>query len=199
MFVALELPDPVKEFAAREIALLKKSGADVKWVRPEALHMTLKFLGEVEPERAAGLGRAVERACADRAALKLHLKGAGAFPSPQRPRVIWLGLAGQLTLLTELAEAVDLEMGDLGFPLEERPFQAHLTLGRLREARGRGRKSAPQAPAGPLTRALVDRAHLTGEPFTAQRVVLMRSTLTPAGAVYAPVAECELAPAGAGE
>jgi RNA 2',3'-cyclic 3'-phosphodiesterase len=191
-FVALELPAQARAAAAEVLGDLKRSGADVKWVRPENLHVTLKFLGEVADERAPDLGQALETACAGQPALALGLAGAGAFPSPQRPQVVWLGLAGQVAELAGLAARIDKGLVGLGFAPESRPFQAHVTLGRLR----RGKGGRPSAPSAPLTRALVGLAGLAGHAgpsFRAERVVLMKSTLTPQGSIYDPVQVITLA------
>ena len=159
-FIALEMPPAVKEHAAGLIKELKSAGADVKWVAPENLHLTLQFLGEVEPERQPGLEAALARACAGRPVLELAVTGCGAFPGIKKPRVIWLGLAGMIEELAALAEAMQAANQPLGFEPEARAFKAHLTLGRLRERRGAARKrprpwgrSAASWPAWPDTGA----------------------------------------------
>lgn len=182
-FVALELPALVREAAGETLRELKRAGADVKWVRPENLHVTLKFLGEVDEARAPELGQAVQAACAGCPPLALGLGGAGAFPSPQRPQVVWLGLTGQVAELAALAARVEGAMEGLGFPPEGRPFQAHVTLGRLR----RGKGGRPGPPSAPLTHALLGLAGRKGPDFTAASVALLKSTLTPQGSIYDPV------------
>ncbi|RJX30452.1 MAG: RNA 2',3'-cyclic phosphodiesterase [Desulfarculus sp.] len=182
-FVALEMPAEVKEHAAELIRRLKASGADVKWVAPKNLHLTLKFLGEVDPARLPELIAALQGTCAGRPALELAVTGCGAFPKPRAPRVVWLGLEGQTQALEGLAAAVEEVFAALGFAPEQRRFQPHLTLGRLRQ----GRRGAKALPSGPLTRALAGLAGQTGPDFVASRVVLMQSTLTPSGAVYDPL------------
>jgi 2'-5' RNA ligase len=189
-FVALELPPEAQAAAGEVLGELKRTGADVKWVRPQNLHVTLKFLGEVEDSRAPELGQALETACAGTPALELGLAGAGAFPSPQRPQVVWLGLRGQVAELAELAGRIEAALAGLGFAPENRPFKAHVTLGRLRRGKGGSRPerpSPPLPPSAPLTRALAGLAGHAGPSFAAQRVVLMKSTLTPQGSIYDPV------------
>jgi 2'-5' RNA ligase len=186
-FVGLELPAEVQAAAGEVLRELKRSGADLKWVRPENLHVTLKFLGEVEDGRTQEICQAIEAACAGQPALELSLAEAGAFPSPQRPQVVWLGLAGQVAELAGLAGRIDEALAGLSFAPEARPFKAHVTLGRLRRGKGGARSSASSAP---LTRALVGLASQAGHEgpsFVAQRVVLMKSTLTPQGSIYDPV------------
>jgi 2'-5' RNA ligase len=183
LFVALELPPEACRAAGEVARELKATGADVKWVRPESLHLTLKFLGEVDPARLPEVKEALRRACAGAPALELGLAGAGAFPGPQRPQVVWLGLEGQTRELGELAGRVEEALAELGFPPEKRAFKPHLTLGRLR----RKKRGAKAPPAAPLGRALAGLAGWRGPGFTGGRVSLMQSTLTPSGAVYEPL------------
>ena len=182
-FVALELPPAVREAAAEIQGRLKPTGAEVKWVRPESMHLTLKFLGEVDPGDLPAIEQALEHACRGRRALELELDGCGAFPGRGRPRVVWLGVSGQVEELAGLARAVDESLAGLGFALESRPFKAHLTLGRLRQGR-RGRR-APDTRG--LSRALAGLASWRGPAFRAAKVALMQSTLTPQGAIYQPL------------
>lgn len=188
-FIALEMPPAVKEHAAGLIKELKPTGADVKWVAAENLHLTLQFLGEVEPGMQPELEAALAGACAGRPPLELAIKGCGAFPGRGQPRVIWLGLSGMIDDLAELAQAVQAANRPLGFEPEARAFRAHLTLGRVRDRRGK--KKAP--PLGPLSRELAGLAGHRGPEFTADRAVLMQSTLTGSGPIYTPLFGATLA------
>ncbi len=183
LFVALELPPAVREAAAEIQGRLKPTGAEVKWVRPESMHLTLKFLGEVRPDMVPALQEALEHACQGRRALELELSGCGAFPGRGRPRVVWLGVRGQVEELADLAGAVEESLAGLGFAPERRPFRAHLTLGRVRQGR-RGRR-APDTRE--LSRALAGLGSWQGPAFRAATVALMQSTLTPQGAIYQPL------------
>ncbi|MCF8032250.1 MAG: RNA 2',3'-cyclic phosphodiesterase [Desulfarculaceae bacterium] len=194
-FIALEMPPAVKEHAAGLIKELKPSGADVKWVAPANLHLTLQFLGEVEPDGQSGLERALAAACAGTPLLELAVFGCGAFPGPRKPRVVWLGLTGMTAELAELAKAVQAGNQPLGFQPEARAFKAHLTLGRLRQRRGK--KKAP--PLGPLSRELAGLAGHRGPRFTADQAVLMQSTLTSSGPIYTPLYRASLTQGGARE
>lgn len=186
--MALELPPQVRAAAAEVLDRLKQSGADVKWVRPENLHVTLKFLGEVDPGQVAAVQEAVVETCAGRPPCALSLQGCGAFPSAQRPTVVWLGLTGQVEELAGLAKGMETACERLGFAPEARAFRPHLTLGRLR----RGRSSDKGPGTRPLTQELVHLATYQGPDFRADRVVLMQSTLTPQGPVYASLREVTL-------
>ena len=180
-------PLAVKAAAAGVMAELRRSGADLKWVDPANLHLTLKFLGESPPERLAGITAALERVCAGAAPLALSAAGAGAFPGLARPQVVWLGLTGQVAELAALAGAIEAAMTGLGFPPEGRAFQAHLTLARARRGRGRGQPAPPpRAPAQGLAQALAGLAAWRGPEFSAARVALLESTLTPRGPLYRP-------------
>ncbi len=183
------MPPEVKEFAAGLTRELKSSGADVKWVAPDNLHLTLKFLGEVEEAALPGLKTALEAACAGTRTLELSVEGCGAFPRLKAPKVVWLGLGGQIEQLAGLAGAVEAAFEPLGFAPEKRAFKPHLTLGRVR----RRRKGQKAPPNGPLTRALAGLAADKGPRFLARHVVLMKSTLTPRGAIYDPLHQISLA------
>lgn len=186
LFVALEVPAAVKQAAAEVMGRLKGAGEDVKWVRPEGMHLTLKFLGETPEDLLPELCRSLDQACRGREALSLKLAGCGAFPGVRSPRVVWLGLGGEMEELAGLAAAVEEALVGLGFPPEGRPFRPHLTLGRVRSGR-RGRKGGRKSSAAPLGRAIVELARWRGPAFQAESVALMQSTLTPAGAVYRPL------------
>jgi 2'-5' RNA ligase len=134
---------------------------------------------------------ALDRACQGKPGLDLAIKGCGSFPPRKKPQVVWLGLDGQVERLKDLAAVIEGEMELLGFPPERRSFKAHLTLGRLR--RGPKRGGRPGGSTASLARAIASSADYSGPAFRAGNVVLMKSTLTPAGPVYEPLAEFRLA------
>ena len=164
------LPDDVRQRLATAIERLRAHAADVTWVAPANLHVTLKFLGQVEEARVPTLTDALRAALADRRGMDVAVRGLGAFPSPTRPRVLWAGLEDATGGMTALAECVDLCCGRLGFPRETRAFAAHVTLGRVREPR--------RQPA--LGEALARPADFGR--LRVERVSLMRSELSPRGA-----------------
>ncbi len=188
LFVALELPPAARLAAAQVLDQLRQAGTDVKWVKPQNLHVTLKFLGQVEPRLLKEVGEQTKRVCAACPALELGLLGCGAFPSPQRPTVVWLGLSGQTEALAGLAGNLEKAMEPLGFAPEARPFQPHLTLGRLR----RGHSVDKSGDSRGLTREIMALAAWQGPDFAARRVSLMESTLTPTGPIYRPLKEITL-------
>ena len=172
-FFAIDLPLEYSEEIRRLQHRLKTAGADVKWVRPESAHLTLKFLGDVAREDIDPLGRAVGECLTGCPALSLSLRDVGVFPGPSRPRVVWLGLSGDLDHLATLHQRVEIAAAELGFPRDKRPFQPHLTLGRVRSGRGRERliKEIGRIDIKPLE-------------FIARDVILFKSDLKPTGAVH---------------
>jgi 2'-5' RNA ligase len=176
LFVALELPEDVRRALGALQEQLRKAGTPkLRWVRPEGIHLTLKFLGNVEKHRVAGIEKALESAI-EPFELELRAAEAGGFGG-RRLRVIWVGLEGDLEGLGRLARLVDEGLGALGFERERRPFAAHLTLARVPdEASGDER-----AKLGALIEAF------EMPPFPSMRlseVSLMRSVLGPGGARY---------------
>ena len=153
------------------------------------LHLTLKFLGEVDPGATADIITALESACAGRGAPGLSVVGCGAFPKARAPRVVWLGLGGQTEQVAQMAQAVQTALEPLGFAPEDRAFRPHLTLGRVR----RPRKGAKAPSTAPLSRALAALATAAGPSFKADQAVLMKSTLTKSGPIYEPLHRVTLA------
>jgi 2'-5' RNA ligase len=148
-----------------------------KWVAPQSIHLTLKFLGDIADSRVQPIGQALERACAGVQPFAISLTDMGCFPNPQRPRVIWVGVGGELEPLMQLQRAVEAEVNPLGFEPERRGFTPHLTLARIRD---RARPSERLELGQLLSKVKVD----TSVTMTVQELSLMRSELRPSGAVY---------------
>jgi len=174
LFVAVELPDALKEAVEALQAPLRRFGAAVSWTRPAGLHGTLKFLGEVAPERRAAIEAALAPVAAH-APFELRLRRLGVFPGWSGPRVIWLGLKPAEPHCAALYHTVEDALAPVGFPRESRPFHPHLTLGRVRERRGLDALAAH-------LHAEADGVDLGA--FTVREAVLFQSQLRPAGAVY---------------
>lgn len=178
LFVAIELPEEIRvELGRCQARLAQRLTASVRWVKPEGIHLTLKFLGNVQQHRVNGIEAALSQAAKGSAPLALALQSLGAFPNQRSPRVIWVGLEGDLDALLALQEAVDRGLEAMGFRREARPFSPHLTLGRLRE----GETALERRLWG---EALALEAPPAAVAFRAQDVSLMRSILTPQGAIY---------------
>jgi RNA 2',3'-cyclic 3'-phosphodiesterase len=171
-FIALTLPPPVKEMLANlatELAVQTPPGA-VRWVKPEALHVTLRFLGETAVTLLPTLGEQLDQLADRHRQFALTTVSLGCFPNPRRPRVIWVGLETDSAALSELKQALDELLAPLGWPPETKPFHPHLTLGRLKDDRAR-----LVLPWGEL-------AEQERWPVTA--VHLIQSDLLPAGPKY---------------
>lgn len=181
-FVAVELPGALREEVGRFTGELRSAGADVKWVDPANLHLTLKFLGGVPEEKVPSLTEALQRACAGVSPFTLTLEGIGAFPRTTSPRVIWVGVHEGKEPLAALAGGVEGECSRLGFPAEERPFSAHLTIGRTRSPQGIAR----------LIKKLQVAEFRGGAPTRVERLVLFQSALSAHGPTYTPLAEVPL-------
>jgi 2'-5' RNA ligase len=178
LFVAIEPHAPVRErLVALQDELRRRAGrgaGDLKWVAADNLHLTLQFLGAVAEAAVDAVRRAVVDAAATAAPLSLTVNGAGAFPSPRRPRVLWAGLEGDVDAARALVRDLGERLGPLGFPPEARPWAAHVTLARARDPRGAPRlaRLLDGLPAPPATT------------WRADDVVLFRSHLSPAGPRY---------------
>jgi len=182
-FVAVETGAEVRRAAVELIEQLRAAGADVKWVAPENLHLTLKFLGDVALTETARICDALARAAAEVEPFEFELAGAGAFPNTSRPRTIWLGATGDDRPIRALVDCVEKRLQKLGFRREGRRFQTHLTLGRLR------RPGPEVRQLGELLKELAD--YPAGKTRVSE-VVLFSSQLTPAGPIYAPLGRARL-------
>lgn len=173
-FVAANLDPDLKAALAGAQERLKATRADVGWVRPDNLHLTLKFLGQVEEGRIGAIGEAIAAATARRGPVRLVFQGLGAFPSPRAARVVWIGLSHGAEALAELQARIEEQLESLGFAREARPFTAHLTLGRVRGPAHREQlaRALAGAPAEMLGDMLLD------------RIELMKSDLSAGGARY---------------
>lgn len=185
-FVAIELPPEIRAWcqASMERARRKLGPAApaVRWVHPEGIHLTLKFLGAVPATLVPVLIERLQAELAGQPTLDLAVGKLGVFPGIKAPRVIWLATLGNLAALSECQRRVESATVPLGFPGEKRPFQPHLTLGRVREtATPEERATIGGLPAGWPSE--------TNPPFLVTSASLMQSRLGPGGARYSRLAE----------
>lgn len=182
LFVAIDLGDAARRALTATQAALRRHALPVRWIDPAGAHLTLKFLGDTPAAQVAPLASALRAVAARHRPALLHLGAPGAFPSTRRPRVLWLGLTGDLARLAALHAGVEAALVACGFPREDRPFRPHLTLGRVREgAEVVGLDVAFAAlPAG------------TAAPLPVAAMKLMRSELGRGGARYTTLAEVRL-------
>jgi 2'-5' RNA ligase len=173
-FIAFKLPDDLLSALGRVQEGLKTKGFAAKWVRPQNIHLTLKFLGNIEVAQVDPIARRLTDAARGCGPLLLGAKGIGVFPHIRQPRVIWAGLAGDVKRVGDLQRSIDAALSEIGFKKEKRSFKGHLTLGRFNS-----RMDSRQ-----VAQALETYAQFETEPFTAYQVVLFKSELKPTGAVY---------------
>lgn len=180
-FIAIELPGEVKASLAEIQQSLKKSGADIRWVKTDNIHLTLKFLGDIEEKSIPGIVQALKGACRNHKVFSIDISGIGSFPVKKSPRVLWSGISDNGELMQLQAE-IDETMASLGFDPERRTFSPHLTIGRFRSSRGRG--------------ALLDKIELIKHDsfglFDVRSIYLIKSDLKPSGAVYSRIGEFPL-------
>jgi len=185
-FIAIELPaELVKRLKDFQAGLNPARLRYVKWVDAGTIHLTLKFLGNVDTGRLEAVMRSTEDAVKEHSPFQLTTGRTGFFPGPQRARVFWLGLEGDAGELGRLQQDIDRAMAGLGFESESRPFTAHLTLARLRE----GVSATERIEFAGLVQPAVFKP---GPPIRVGAVALMRSQLTLRGAVYTRLAELPL-------
>jgi 2'-5' RNA ligase len=192
LFCALELPAELIERLTAAQAGYKAAAprGSVRWVRPNSLHLTLKFYGEVATERVPAIEAGLARVAAAAAPVALTVQGLGVFPNPREMQVVWAGLAGDLAPVTALAAQIDAEGEALGFARERRPFAPHLTLGRVRAA------LRPADQTALLKMVEAAQGQTLGE-LRADTLSLMTSELRPLGAVYNRLFTAPLAGAAA--
>jgi 2'-5' RNA ligase len=181
-FIALEIPDGIKKEMAKAQEQLKRSGADAGWARPEGIHLTLKFLGEVSEAKIDAIRNALAQAAGATSKFRLEIAGAGAFPNSKNPRVVWLGVSGDIDKLQALWSSVEDSMAAMGFDREERAFSPHLTLARIKYLQ----------PRYSWQKAMDSINDIRLASFEVDHISLMKSELKPSGAVYAEIARVDL-------
>lgn len=185
-FVAIELSDTAKRALTALIQSLRNRRIDgLRLVRIEGIHLTLKFLGDIDASRVPRIAEALAAVSARHAPFRLALADPGFFPNADRARVLWIGVGGDLRPLRDLQRDVDETLATLGFAAEKRPFNPHLTIARMRDSAARAdrRRAADALAAYPLPDCIA---------ISANAVSLMQSELRPGGAVYTRIAHAPL-------
>ncbi len=180
LFVAIDIPEDVRSAIGDLVARLRPACRNARWARIEGLHVTLKFIGETPPEKAAGIKIALA-SMPWRAPISMNFRSLGFFPNARRPRVLWAGVESGPEL-ADLAAAVEATLHPLGFPREERAFSPHLTLARFDAPRGLDVLHAAIEKSGPLEFGAA----------TAREFHLYQSVLKPGGAEYTRLATFSL-------
>ncbi len=181
-FIAVELPDELKQEVDKLIIKLKLFGPEVRWVRADNLHFTLRFLGDIDESKVPRLTDSIRKAIEKQKGFRLKLSGLGCFPNMKRPRVVWLGADGDMDFLKEAAHGVESACRECGFGKSDKPFSAHLTIGRIKNPRG----------LEPFIRQLEKTEFVSAE-FDIDHVTIFKSDLSPRGPKYTPLTEIKLA------
>ncbi len=181
LFIALELPAEIKNYLEQIISDLKKSDAGVKWVKPEQIHLTVKFLGETDSNKVSEIINSLNTVSAKHKKMHVSLSKLGVFPNLVRPKVIWVGLEGEIGNLAIFAEEIENDLEKIGSKRENRKFKAHLTLGRVKSERGIFELSD-----------LISSYTLKKMQFDFEKLLLFKSVLTPEGPIYSVISQVKL-------
>lgn len=177
-FIAIELNKEIKQELALLTDKLRASGADVKWVNPENIHLTLKFLGSISKEKIDEIKTVLDNAKNRFKAFPAALSGIGAFPKLSYPRVIWVGMEKGKDKIKEIYDFLEIELTKVGFQKEERPFAAHLTVGRVKSTKHRQNLVSS-----------IETLKFSPTILNVDHITLFQSTLTPQGPIYTPLHE----------
>ena len=181
-FLAIELPKLILKKIEEVQRDLRSTRADVRWVNPEKIHLTLKFFGNIEESRIDPIFKSIEEPIRNTPPYSIEVKGVGAFPQLRNPRVIWIGLVNGKEILTSFQKQIETQLEKIGFQTENRPFHPHLTLGRMKSSRGK------EEMVGRMEK---HREEEFGD-FQVERVILFKSDLKPSGPVYTLLREIKL-------
>src|SRR5436853_2993113 len=181
-FIAIEIPEGIRERIGGLQKRLRESDCQVSWVKPSNIHLTLKFIGQTPRDRIAGISAAIEGACVGLSTFELEIGATGSFPSRRNLKVLWVGINDEPTgSLKTFHARMESELAESGFPRETKSFNPHLTIGRLRSTENSGKLIDQMAEFG-----------FSAERFVVREIVLMRSELNPAGSIYTPLTRIPL-------
>ena len=181
-FIAVLISDDLKRRIAVVQEDFKKAAPDVKWVEEENFHITMKFLGDTRTDELDAIREAIEAAIGDLPPFAAEISGAGAFPNPRRPRTVWVGITSGVDQLAEIAKRIESALETIGFPKEDRPFKAHITIGRVKDDRG----------VGKLAGALQEAESVQLGTVNVASVAIMKSELRREGPIYSVLGEISL-------
>lgn len=181
-FIALKLPEQLTSLLESTQQKLMEYGFKVRWVRPENIHLTVKFLGDIQISDVDRISAVISESVRNFQPFSFYTKGLGVFPGIRRPRVIWVGLGGEVDQISGFQHHLDQSLSAIGYPKEKRPFQGHLTLGRFKGS----------VHSGKLAEVLNSQSGFVSDTVTIDRVTLFKSDLKPSGAVYSELASIPL-------
>ena len=176
-FIAIEIPAGVKSDISNWQDKLRDIVDGIKWVKSDNIHITLKFLGNIEEKMIPQLKTAIERSAENVDPFEIEVKGEGCFPNVNRPRIVWVGVDNGKDTLSRIAAKIEIECSKLGFEKENRPYRPHLTIGRVKKFI----KNTEEL------RRYFSESPFRSEVFTADEIILMKSDLKPDGPVYTPL------------
>jgi 2'-5' RNA ligase len=176
-FIAIELSEKVKSALTELQRELKQCKADIRWVKPDNIHLTLKFLGDTDEKITGNIVEEIKAACIGYKEFALEIKGVGVFPDMRAPKVLWVGISDN-DFLTGLQKSIEDGLAKLGFSPEKRRFRPHLTLGRFKSSLGK---------EGLYDKIEVDKNISLGS-IEVKSIFLIKSELTPSGAEYTKIA-----------
>ena len=185
-FIAIELPEATRQGLAAIQEQLEQSRARVRWVKASSIHLTLKFLGNIHPGQVDDIAAVTAQVVRSEPLLTLRAAGLGAFPSQQNPRVIWVGIEGEVKRLTHIQNRLENDLVTLGFAREKRGFRAHLTLGRVKD---KGNRQG-------LIAAMTELEIPEFNSFDVTEIILYKSELRPTGAIYTKLHRMPLTASG---
>jgi 2'-5' RNA ligase len=182
-FLAIEAQEDILQAMSRLQEKLKREiSGRISWTKPQGQHLTLKFFGDISTEDVKNICSAVQNRVTSEPSLNLKIEKLGVFPGARRPLVIWCGVTGDVENLSVLQRKLDSDFSGIGFPSENRPFRAHLTLGRIRD---------PSGLTG-ISEALTKYSAFAAGEFNCKELILFQSRLSPQGAIYTKLVEFAL-------
>ena len=182
-FLAIDPPENILQAMSRLQEKLKREiSGRISWTKPQGQHLTLKFFGDISTEDVKNICSAVQNRATSEQSLNLKIEKLGVFPGARRPLVIWCGVTDDVEKLSGLQKQLDSDFAGIGFPRENRPFRAHLTIGRIKD---------PSVLTG-ISEALTKYNAFAAGEFSCKELILFQSRLTPQGAIYTKLAEFAL-------
>ena len=182
-FLAIDPPENILQAMSRLQEILKREiSGRISWTKPQGQHLTLKFFGDISTEDVKNICSAVQNRATSEQSLNLKIEKLGVFPGARRPLVIWCGVTDDVEKLSGLQKQLDSDFAGIGFPRENRPFRAHLTIGRIKD---------PSGLTG-ISEALTKYNAFAAGEFSCKELILFQSRLTPQGAIYTKLAEFAL-------
>ena len=182
-FLAIDPPENILQaMSSLQEKLKREISGRISWTKPQGQHLTLKFFGDISTEDVKNICSAVQNRITSEPSLNLKIEKLGVFPGARRPLVIWCGVTGDVENLSVLQRKLDSDFAGIGFPGENRPFRAHLTLGRIKD---------PSDLTG-ISEALTKYSAFAAGEFNCTELILFQSKLSPQGATYTKLAEFAL-------